>query len=408
MTNVTNIFNKLSNPTGNFLIFSEYTNALSRASIDPSYKIRPSKFVCLDLGGDGDIQKFDGTLVEPLSDYNITIPRWFQNCFEAGIAGLKNKENTKISPQQFSIAFWAQMARIYDGVGDLAGALKYVGDISTLSWKDGFADIILDITSGSKGQVFERINDIPEDIDNYLTACGNTTFTNPDGYISGWTASDHIPLSPEAEPTDYICYYTGDSNIYNEASSILTQTFSSNDSSDPSFTFNAILVLFDITDGEDNPIYHGIPMGIYFTGIIDENFNITNPVTIYSSDQDAYGAGSGWSLRICTRFTPTPIGTVQIDEVALESQSISESISALLAANAETLKNINEFSQKQWVNSQSYRDLLGLFKNGRTNVPYIKTINGEKRWFVNGKDTGVTAAFPDEATTEEIDDIINE
>ncbi len=404
MTNVTNIFNALTNETGNFLIFSEYTNALSRASIDPNYKVRPSQFVCLDLGDD-DIQKFDGTLVEPGTNYNEIIPRWFQNCFEAGIAGLKNDLKV-VSPHQFSIAFWTQMARIYDGVDNLAGILKYVGDISTLSWKDGFADIILDITSGSKGQVFERITDIPEDVDEYLTDCGNTTFINPDGFISGWTSTE-IPLSPAARETDYICYYNNTSGIYNDDSSILDQTFSSKDSSETSFTFNAILVLFEITDDNNGIIYHGIPMGIYFTGVVDENANITNPVTIYSNEKDAYGAGSGWSLRICTRFTPTPIGTVQIYEVALESQAISDSISALLVANAETLKNINEFSQKQWVNSQSYRDLLGIFRNGRTNVPYTKKINGMDYWFVNGKNTGVQAAFPDEATEEDVDEIVD-
>ena len=284
MTNVTNIFNVLTNETGNFLIFSEYTNALSKASIDSMYKVRPSQFVCLDLGGDGDIQKFDGTLVEPGTNYNEIIPRWFQNCFEAGIAGLKNKENTAVSPHQFSIAFWAQMARIYNGVDNLAGALKYVGDISTLSWKDGFADIILDISSGSKGQEFKIKGGIPKNLNDYLTDCGNTTFINPDGYISGWKSTDRIPLSQAANSTDNICYYNNPSGIYNEASSILTQTFSSSPSSETSFTFNAILVLFDITDGKDNPIYRGIPMGIYFTGVVDENLNITNPVTIYSND----------------------------------------------------------------------------------------------------------------------------
>ena len=34
---------------------------------------------------------------------------------------------------------------------------------------------------------------------------------------------------------------------------------------------------------------------------------------------------------------------------------------------------------------QNYKQLLSIFKNSQTNVPYIKSVNGKDYWFVNGK-----------------------
>ena len=34
---------------------------------------------------------------------------------------------------------------------------------------------------------------------------------------------------------------------------------------------------------------------------------------------------------------------------------------------------------------EQYKELLSIFKNNKTNVPYVKDINGKDYWFVNGK-----------------------
>ena len=43
--------------------------------------------------------------------------------------------------------------------------------------------------------------------------------------------------------------------------------------------------------------------------------------------------------------------------------------------------------------SQDIKDTLAIFKNSKINVPYIKEINGEKFWFVNGKCIGAATVI---------------
>ena len=49
-------------------------------------------------------------------------------------------------------------------------------------------------------------------------------------------------------------------------------------------------------------------MGIYFTGKFVDT-ELTNPVTKYITNEDAFGMGSSYGLRICTRFSASPNGT---------------------------------------------------------------------------------------------------
>ena len=66
--------------------------------------------------------------------------------------------------------------------------------------------------------------------------------------------------------------------------------------------------------------------------------------------------------------------------------------------------------------TQYMKDTLSMFRNNRTNVPYLKEINGENFWFVNGKFIGKatvtqttpiyienTTVFPNKPTIEDID-----
>ena len=42
---------------------------------------------------------------------------------------------------------------------------------------------------------------------------------------------------------------------------------------------------------------------------------------------------------------------------------------------------------------QSIKDSVAMFKNYRTNVPYIRNVDGQPMWFVNGRNTGVVAQW---------------
>ena len=384
MTQVTNIFKPFDNPTGNFIMFSPYTNALAEASIDSGYKVRPSRFICMNITPQ-QISNFQTGLNPDNRSWRPKqyVPRFFQNIIEGGATAWDNDDDKdQLSYQQFSINLLGWFKRVLHNGTPNWNSLVYDGDINLISSKDGFADIILDIPSGSGSKTYKLKNDIQfSPIDVNMNDGGNKY------YIYGWGNNDGLDLSPVTGATTSVYSMTSapaetesvwDENVFN-----ITPTNSN-------FTFNSILILFDVENNDGDIIENDIPMGMYFTGDIDDNSKkINNPVTIYTSNPSAYGAGSGWSLRICTKFSPTPQGKVTINEIAVEPGSVDTNIAALLSANAETLKTINEFSQNMWINSQSYRDLLNIFKTGRTNVPYAKVVNGAGYWFVNGRNTGV-------------------
>lgn len=384
MINVCNIFRPISNETGNFLLFSQYTNDLTQSTTDSSRRVRPSRFVCLNL----DPTKFGA------SNLKTEIPKYFQNVFENGISLLRNlDDNNVVDDSVFSTSFWVSfISKIF--TADVTSNIVYDGRIGLSSYKDGFADILLDIPSGSKKKYYQFNEDEwdsqPTTVENFQGPFVSQT-CHQGNYISGWSASDNIPINGSLTAGN-VDVWKGWEEVKPESSDFdsIFQEEIEVQGADNSFLFNTIVILYDIVDSNNQTIASDIPMGVFFTGTVENN-SITNPVTIYESEQTAYGVGSGWSLRICTRFAPTPQGYLKIEEVAVESSALTQSISALLAANAETIKTINESSQRIWVNSQGIRDTLNIFKDGRTNVPYIKEVNGINYWFVNGRNTGQPA-----------------
>jgi hypothetical protein len=75
---------------------------------------------------------------------------------------------------------------------------------------------------------------------------------------------------------------------------------------------------------------------------------------------------------------------------------------------AENLNKMFEITNSTVNNIQLCKDELSILKNNRTNVPYIKTINGDDYWFVNGKLVSKVIVDVEEATKDETDDKFNE
>ena len=130
MIDVCNIFNPLNKETGNFLIFSQYTNDLSKSTTVSDYQVRPSKFICLNLDVDNlHIPGIEGT--EPgESDMNYSLPGYFQNQFENGISEAKTN-NIPITGRNFSIGFWTKLIEATadgDNIG-LQNYIQYGGNI---------------------------------------------------------------------------------------------------------------------------------------------------------------------------------------------------------------------------------------------------------------------------------------
>jgi hypothetical protein len=82
---VCNLFNTLENPSGNFMMFSQYVEDITKGSvIGDDWKVVPSRFVALNI----DYSKVN-EMVKPKGedpDLNMAIPKYLQNCFENACA----------------------------------------------------------------------------------------------------------------------------------------------------------------------------------------------------------------------------------------------------------------------------------------------------------------------------------
>lgn len=406
---VCNIFKPTDNVSGNFLLFSQYTNDLAKSSVDPGYKVRPSRFFCLNLNN----TSLNNLKNKGLSDTgnNYLIPGYLQNYFENGLSYMRTYKGDDYIPFMSSVDFFIRLLQITlgdswssDTIDDvLSNRIVYDNKINLESWSDGFADVIINIPSNSSKKTYS----LNSTISTFVTPSGvgdqlgnfNTPNIN-DQYILGWSASSNPtpPINGSVPGQTITCYdgsllLSGETSIsgFAKPKSLFDLLMPSTiDEESESFTFNTILLCYSIIDEHNNPIYTDIPMGMYFTGNWDSSHDtFRNPITIQKSVDSALNVGSSWSLRISTKFAPTPQGQLRVKDVAVESGATVSSLSAIMSANAELIKTINNMSKKTWADTQSYRDLLAIFKDGRTNIPYTKTINGTSYWFVNGRNTGM-------------------
>jgi hypothetical protein len=147
-------------------------------------------------------------------------------------------------------------------------------------------------------------------------------------------------------------------------------------------------------------------MGMYICGHFDENGDLTNSIKKYVTVTDEIGTSYG--LRICTRFTVSPYGAImQETELNTDSDNYA-SLCQVMTGMAENLNKMFEITNSTVNNIQLCKDELSILKNNRTNVPYIKTINGDDYWFVNGKLVSKVIVDVEEATKDETDDKFNE
>ena len=204
MIDICNIFRPIDKKTGNFLLFSQYVSDLSISTINNNnYRVRPSKFVCLNL---------DESVIESAKDItgledNEALPGYFQNYFENGISVAKSN-GISIDKHNFSTAFWERLINLVGKESytvNLQDYVTFVGDIDIESWKDGFADIILNIPSGSKKD-FVYLNDyVKSDLGEFKEMCGIYDYSSPNNYISGWMPDEAtIPINGTVEGTQYI------------------------------------------------------------------------------------------------------------------------------------------------------------------------------------------------------------
>lgn len=381
---VCNLFKPL-NPGGNFLMFSQYAEDLTKMTSKSNYRVSPSKFMALNLN----YAQYD----------NKTFPDTLQNKFENGCAYLRNNPDLinggEWSPTISSNLFWACLCseglinqiKIESSKTEPIYIIDggcYYGDINLQSHDThegmGYSEIYCYIPNESHKQ--NIVCSIPEQ---------STIVKYDKGFCEGY---DNIKCG-------YMEYLPDFNFEFNTMS----------DDTAKSFEFNTIIVFYDIYEDND-PVAKAtsIPLGIYLTGEI-VNGVVSNPVTKYVSNEDIYGAGTSYGLRICSRFTVTPnqdgIKTGDIKTVNITTDSGDyASLSYVLSEMSKTINKMNDVVDNIHQNNQFIKTSLAAFKNSRTNVPYVKKVGDAYYWFVNGRNTYIALnSFPYDPKV--IDDIID-
>ena len=369
---ICNIFKQLTKKTGTFLTFSQYMEDLTTQQTETKFhRVVPSKFIALD--------------VQSIKD---TFPKMLQDGFENACACFKNQSDFTWNPNYSKTLFWNFMfesgtitsSQTTQEGRQTINEILYVGDINLQSYNEvdgmGYSEIYchipndacahkyemeykpLSMTTSSKSVKIERLK--------------NSTL---EGFMPGELGSQTV-LQQDYQyllDKDYIFSWND-------------QTLKTIILDDKSFNINMIVILYEVWNG-DNCVAHDVPMGIYITGLIDNNSAtpIQNSIIKYVSNDDIYNSGTSYGLRICSRYiVSSEQDNYIVKEVTCEDNNYGELCKVLAQLSVSQMK-MDEIIKKKYNTDQNYKDLLSIFKNSRTNVPYIKIIDGKKYWFVNGR-----------------------
>lgn len=408
---VCNIFSPLSNPTGNFLMFSNYTDDMNRYRVqDSKYRVAPSKFYAVDV----DFANVVRTAGITGEDLNTEIPRLFQNMYENWIAFSKNNPHrgfglykelimfgdNNISETEYrKRLFWSFLHRCgfitrASEDSDVSN-IKYSGNITLESYDnhggEGYGEIVCHIPSESG--LIEYHSDF-DTLDNYINIVeeGSDSGGIRNVYIEGYGDKDDIPISGELL-VDRDTYMTAV-----DSSDIITKEEPVD--SPTSYKFNMVIVYYDIKQ-DGVVIESDIPMGVYFVGdFSDSNTIMSNEKTIYIQNKDVFGASTTYSLRICTRYTVNPNGYGVDADIEVDPDN-KTNISILLSKMADNIDAMNEILKSTHKENSMNKDLYNIFKAGQVNVPYVKIIGNNTYWFVNGKYIlAMNEIVPDEISKE--------
>lgn len=361
---VCNRFTEFKKASGNFMLFSQYAEDITHNHTEgENWKVSPSKFVALNI----DYSKLTESANPNGEDLNTAIPKYFQNYFENGCAWGRNNL-TDWDPIHSRNLFWNSMC---DGGlvtfdGDFTNEVQFWNNINMqsfnyhqgLGYNDMYCYIPADAIRYKCGVGKVSYRDDPElneneNLEGLTDAIGNYSknyYFNPD-----FTFSFDSELAKQDMPND---------------------TF---------YNINTIVVLYDILALQNDEwvsLYENIPMGMYVAGMF-ENGELTNPIKKYVNT--SYGIGTSYGLRICTRFTVTPVDGVLHETDMYTNSDDYASLTELMTSMSECVDSVLKMTASNINNSQQYKDLYAMVKNNRTNVPYVKSINGTDYWFVNGR-----------------------
>lgn len=395
-----NIFKPINKPTGNFLLFSQYSNDLTMsATFTTVYKVFPTKFIALNI----DYSKYDNSSIsKTIQDSYENACAYFKNMGNIAWSKANEQEQKEWSPIISKNLFWrcllendlihTETTQVNNEQLTYCKEMMYCGDINIQSNNtyqgDGYDEVYCYIPSSNNCHYIECKLIDPNDMD--------IIFQYPNKNIMGYEDNEELGEWIKIDNKSYNPHPNIDFLFESEDYQIINRDIDK-------YNFNTIIVLYDIyVDGDDSPKYKNIPMGIHFCGTID-GATTSNPSTIFVSNDDIYGCGTSYGLRLCTKFSVTDSGN--IIEINPNYDPVYPGFSIAMSAVAEVLNKADEVINKIYKNSQMSKDALSIFKNNRTNVPYIKNIGGVPYWFVNGRNTGVQSTTIAEHTNYKFEEI---
>lgn len=460
----TTLFKPLRNTTGDFYMFSQYADDLTRQqTYQDIYQVIPSKFAVLQLQhpqylwtADHQSQNPDYDQSKPYIDNNYILPttpttyetfatymcRAFQNYYENKVNFMRTTmTNDQTDPwykEHTSIALWQTMMKFglieqhtyTPGGGEATieyfDELKYIGDINLyatdrvdgVNYNEIYCYIPTDArrtlysvhnVTGTLGATTYRYGEIPASPSQseFATAVEMLGW-NPNNYPSNVNVDnvccfDMPPLFPHVY-LDYAAYsqsQTPTELYYNRYDTDWVRpdlldgvhapgTDIHYTTTDDHFVFNTIVLFYDIKDRDGEVIERNLPLGIYFLGYNATTDNWENEMTKWVANDDIYGQGTAYGLRVANRYITTPNSTYFLSSECERNDHYAE-YSNVMVAMGETLDRFQRLANEQNSAFQALQNHYNHFQNYTTNVPYIRYVNNVPTWFVNGRNTNVPA-----------------
>lgn len=376
---VCNLFSELTNNSGNFLMFSQYVEDITRGfSEGDNYKVIPTKFIAFNIN-------YSDIKIPSTGDLNKDIPNFFQNHLENAAAYNRKNEtelNSVWKPTVFKNLFWNYMFNhefLHPNKFDTneqwyVDELMYINNINMHSYNEhkgmGYGEIYCYIPTNAKRNMCEVLinNDF---VSNIISS----------DYLEGFEGNDEFKRSTEDKNISF-----NRNNDYNIEINNL-QTIPLDDNLEK-YNINTIVILYSIYKKQNDEWilyndYQDIPMGIYFTGKFNSNNELSNTVLKYIDTN--YETGTAYGLRICTRFTATSNGKLINNEIEITDSTQNSNLCQLMTSMSENLSQMLEITKSNISISQEYKDSLTKIINNRNNIPYVRRIGDEDYWFVNGK-----------------------
>jgi hypothetical protein len=380
---ICNLFKSLDDKAGNFLLFSQYMEDITTNYTDGDmYKVVPTGFVAMNI--DYKTLKDDYTFIKTVlnlngvngdhESLNTGIPKYFQNCFENACAYAR-VNYPDWTPTISSNLFWNFM---FDGkflsIEKYSNTTNYVPEIVY------YDDISMHSNNTHQGmnygEIYCYIPTNAKRMNCNVAKNENRSFdeSNKNSHLEGF---NNISIENYEQRysynNDFMMPFT------NEHIEHLL------DSTAKQYVINTIVVMYSVfnkVNDEWEVLYSNIPMGIYFAGNFDTEGNISNSTTKFVST--SYSTGTSYGLRICTRFSAVSNSRLVNTDIITDDTGYTNICQLMTAMNAN-LSEMMKISKAALNNIQTTKDQFAMIKNNRTNVPYIKNINGIDYWFVNGR-----------------------